>query len=494
MVVVAVLRLTYLLGPLDADEAGYLLVAQQWHAGGPNLYGHYFVDRPPLLLAIFRLAAITGIEHLPRLVATVLSCLFVASAAWAAHELVGSRGAKWSASVAGAFVVTPLVMAQEANGEILAAPFVMLGVALTLASVRRRSFLLAAGAGAAAGAAVMTKQNFADAVVFAAVLLVASAWQRRLPGRDALRLAAGGVLGGAGVLGAAATYVLWSGVGLGTAYRSVFGFRSTALDVIATHSLHAPMLRALELVGYGLLTGMLAIAALLLVDVVRCRFRGPPVAWAVGVTIAFESISIVVGGSYWQHYLLQVAPMLVLAVGLWAPDSAKLRNVALFSITSALVATLFTFGTGSAFEHTGYKVGAWVARSASIGDTATVLYGNADVQQATGLRSPYQQLWSLPTRTLDPHLRRLRALLTGPRAPTWIIDWGNLDMWHIDPRDKTRLELSTHYRPVADLCGHLVYLRDGVRRTFAPPPRGCREHQVASSPGASLQRRPAILR
>ena len=70
---VVVLRLGYLVGPLFSDEAGYLLVAQDWHAGGPNLYGHYFVDRPPLLMALYRVAVLTGWPPTVRLLATLFA-------------------------------------------------------------------------------------------------------------------------------------------------------------------------------------------------------------------------------------------------------------------------------------------------------------------------------------------------------------------------------------------------------------------------------------
>ena len=180
-------------------------------------------------------------------------------------------------------------MSQEADGEIFAAPLVMLSIALTLAAVRRaggRAFGLAVLAGVVAGAAVMVKQNFADAVVFAVVLLVASLVQRRTPVPVVARVAAGGVLGGLGVVAAALAYVAWSGVGLGTAWTAVFGFRGTALDVIADHSLHAPMMRALEMTVLAVLCGALPLLVVLALEAVRCRFRGPPVAWAVGATAA----------------------------------------------------------------------------------------------------------------------------------------------------------------------------------------------------------------
>ena len=197
---VVLLRLPGIPVPLHTDEAGYFLVAQSWRAGGPNLYGHYFVDRPPLLIALFRLADLTGWPASIRVLACVFSVMFVVAAAWAASEVTGARGIRWAAVVAGALATTPVLLAHEADGEIFAAPLVMLSVALTLAAVRRTgrtSFLLATGAGLAAGAAVMTKQNFVDAVVFAVVLLAAALWQRQLSWRDAARVAGGGALGGA---------------------------------------------------------------------------------------------------------------------------------------------------------------------------------------------------------------------------------------------------------------------------------------------------------
>ena len=107
----------------------------------------------------------------------------------------------------------------------------------------------------------------------------------------------------------------------------------------------------------------------------------------------------------------------------------------------------------AAYAQVAPTVGAFVQRSAHPGDTATVLFGKADVQQATGLRSPYEHLWTLPMRTLDPHLANLQAVLRGPAAPTWVVAWGDLDPWNIDAHGRTRLALATHYRPVARVCG-----------------------------------------
>ena len=52
--------------------------------------------------------------------------------------------------------------------------------------------------------------------------------------------------------------------------------------------------------------------------------------------------------------------------------------------------------------------------------------------------SPYDQLWSLPMRTLDPDLRRLTALVDGPDRPTWLVEWVDFEAW--TPEAGARLE------------------------------------------------------
>jgi len=468
---VLVLRVGYLTGPLASDEAGYLLVAESWRRGGPNLYGHYFVDRPPLLITLYRVAALTGWAPTVRVLATGFSVLLVVAAAWAAHQVAGDRGARWAAMVAAALVTTPMLAAQEADGEIFAAPLVMLAVALTLAAVRRagwRSFLPAVAAGVAAGSAVMVKQNFVDGVVFAGVLVLASVAQRRLSGRDSLRVVAGGCAGGVLVVLGALGFVAWSRVGIAVAWTDVFGVRSSALDVIEDHSLHAPMLRATSLVVLAVVAGLLPMLAALVVEAVRRRGRGSPVAWAVGATLLVEVVSIAMGGSYWAHYLLQLAPMLALAAGLWAADAARVRACAALVVAASVAASSVILLSGAAFGHRDQRVGAWLHASSRPGDTVTQLFGNADAQQASGMASPYPQLWTLPMRTLDPHLSQLRAVLRSPHAPTWVVAWGDLDPWRIDAHGLTRRTLAQHYEPVADVCGHVVYLHDGLRRDLAP--------------------------
>jgi hypothetical protein len=121
-------------------------------------------------------------------------------------------------------------------------------------------------------------------------------------------------------------------------------------------------------------------------------------------------------------------------------------------------------GTGTHGSSLGRAIGA-VSRP---GDTIVTIYGHSDVTRASGLRSPYPYLWTLPARTLDPKLRLLDEVLTGSHAPpTWFVTWAPSSLQGVDGRATARL-VARRYHPVARLWGHLVYLRDGVSRTRPP--------------------------
>ena len=68
--------------PLSPDEGGLLILGGQW-SDGSSLYGDYFVDRPPLLIALFSLAdALGGTPWALRLlgVVAVVTTVLVAGA------------------------------------------------------------------------------------------------------------------------------------------------------------------------------------------------------------------------------------------------------------------------------------------------------------------------------------------------------------------------------------------------------------------------------
>ncbi|MBA2533037.1 MAG: hypothetical protein H0V23_13200 [Nocardioidaceae bacterium] len=75
------------------DEGGALLVVRQWQTEGPGLYGPLEVDRPPLLMAFWRVAAaLGGVEQARWLVCPLVATLVLA-AGWAGW-LIGDAEAR----------------------------------------------------------------------------------------------------------------------------------------------------------------------------------------------------------------------------------------------------------------------------------------------------------------------------------------------------------------------------------------------------------------
>ena len=66
-----VLRFPGLMWPIRPDEAGFTLVARNWHADPDSLYGTYWVDRPPPLIALVKASDWIGGPLFIRFVAAV---------------------------------------------------------------------------------------------------------------------------------------------------------------------------------------------------------------------------------------------------------------------------------------------------------------------------------------------------------------------------------------------------------------------------------------
>jgi hypothetical protein len=75
------------------------------------------------------------------------------------------------------------------------------------------------------------------------------------------------------------------------------------------------------------------------------------------------------------------------------------------------------------------------------------------------MESPYEHLWSLPERVLDPKLDELDGVLEGARAPTWVVVWTDVDAWDLDAAGRIVDTLAMRYRHAADVRGHQIWRR-----------------------------------
>lgn len=469
MAAVVAVRMLFVANPASPDEGGFLMVASQWHVGGTSLYGNYWVDRPPLLIGIFRIADLAGGLTALRVIGALAAAATVGLLAATARRAFGGRAATVTAVVAAALLVSPLFGAQVVNGELLAAPFIALGMRLAVGAVQTDDPLAARGAalgtGAAAVLALLVKQNMADVVVFAAVCWLVAWRVRRISGRSCADLFALAAVG-AGV--GYAVVMLWAmahGTSPLAVYEATYPFRIKAGHILAATPGDTADIRLSRLgVGFLLSASPLILAAFLFVLVRRGAKN--PVMWALVAAGVYAGASILAGGSYWSHYLMQSVPVVALSAGAVAGvvSLRALRGTwVLVAAVVASAAVMLVTTLVSPPPAPGTVVGKALAASARPGDTVLSAFGDADIPLATGMSSPYPYLWSLPSRTLDPDMALLRGLLAGPDAPTWIVVRGPRTMDRLRIHGAAELVLS-RYQLVAQVCNRSIYLLHGIIR------------------------------
>lgn len=473
LVTVAV-RLLALPAPLGADESGFTLVGRSWDPEPDSLYGRYFVDRPPLLIALYAGSDALGGPRLIRVVGAVACGVLVLCSAAAARLLGGGRSARWTAACVAALVTNPLINLGWVKGELLALPFVMAGCWLALLSLQRRSAGLAFAAGLVAGVGPHLKQSLLGGLAFAAVLLVTAVATRQLPVRTGLRL---GVWGLAGVAVPALLTLAWAlavGVEPGTLWYAVVGFRADASELLATAAPATTAGRATVLVVVGLLAGLALVIAGFLAAVRDTWEEDRVVTVAIVGMLLYDVAAVMLSGSYWRDYLYALVPPAALGVALAVRRADRHgRQMRVLVVLTTASSLLFVAGWAAPRAVRGPEsgaaaTGAAIGAAARPGDTLVVHGGRPDVQLTSGLPSPYRHLWSLPMRTLDPDRDELIGLLAGEQAPTWLVVWTDLDAWDDPSAGRLERTVAQHYdRHGAGCGGREVYLRSGLDR---PPP------------------------
>ena len=485
-----VLRFPGALYPPGPDESGYTLVARQWAPTPGSVYGDHFVDRPPTLIGVFGLSDAVGGPAFVRVLGA-LGCavlvLLAAATARAAVRYVGSddrglqaRTGAWVAVLTAALTSNAMIDPVMVKGELLGIPWVVASFWLTLRALDRQdadrwAVLHAFGAGFAASFALGMKQNLVAGLVFGAVMLVGARLTHRITTRGLLRLGTAALAGAAAPVLATVAWAAASGVRLDALWYTVFGFRSTALEVIAAGTPGGPLDRALLLLGIVVATGMGFVVGGVVVHRARIRRLDPALVVATVAVLVADAAGLLLGGSFWRPYLFVLVPGLLLCTTLLLAVRAHVARrtrilivlTAATSVVSCLLwLLLYQSGVGPPLEA---RSGEAIGHAAEPGDTIVVYGGKADLVLASGLAAPYPYLWSLPMRTLDPELEQLQDLLTGPDAPTWVVMQARGWAWdHLAAPIRPVLE--ERYAVHGTVCnGRYVWLRDDVSRPPLEP-------------------------
>ena len=455
-----------------ADEGGYSVVARFANDPGPYLYGPTFVDRPPLLILLFRLATWFGPAG-TKLLATTAAVICVLAAARAAYLIAGTRAARWAAAITAGFGSSPLLQADSANGEIIAGAFVAVSIALILDAdrVRRDRPWAAAGlaflSGATAVAALFVKQNFGDAVAFSVVLAIAYLLTR---GRILWVLCAGYLLGAAAVVG---WFLIWSQShhGIGAMFYAMYGVRADAAGAVASVTSVAQLENIAILIGAGFASGVFLLAfAILRANWRRGRRRIPIVGVAYLAAIGVEVLGVLAGGNFASHYLIGLVPTISVCTGVmianwrhehhgWGLQMVRLTSVVIVasSIISAPVGAVADHAETNAVQ----VIGDWVRAASHPGDTIAVPFSNSPVIQISDLRPAYPYNWVLLVRTKDLRLAHFIEALNGPQAPTWVVQWDLPTDVGLKPPAPLLFTLRKHYQLLGRLCEKNIWLLDG---------------------------------
>ena len=475
-VVTLLLRVPGMTRPIRPDEAGFLLVARSWDPTPDSLYGRYFVDRPPLLIAFFRLGdALGGITAI-RILGALACVVTVVLAAEVGRYLAGPGVGRWVAIVTAALTTNPLIDPVAVKGEILALPWLVLGIVGALRALERDSWRWAVLAGLASATATGFKQNLTGGLVFGGVLLLAAWATHQLHRWDVARLGAAALAGAAVPVVATLAWARLEGVRLSTLSYAVLGFRTDATEALSRGDATAPLQRAVLLAGVAVGAGLLLIVIGFLVHI-RGEWRDQPaVTMATAALLLVDVAFLLASGSFWTDYLFALVPFCALAVALLSRRTTRrgtrMRLVVVLSAVSALVSLVVWIGLEKTdvITYPAAADGAAIGAAARPGDTLTVFGGRADLQFTSGLASPYSQLWSLPMRTLDPDYAQLRALLAGSRAPTWFVPWVSWGAWGNPAGRALETTVDLRYVRHGTGCeGRPIYLlRDVTRPPLRP--------------------------
>ena len=455
------LRLLYLGFPLGIDDGGVAFIARAWGTGHGSLYGAYWLDRPPLLVALYKLAVVGGPTGI-RVLGMVAALALVAVTTVVTRAVAGERAARIAAVLSAALASSIALAAVYTPSELLAGVPAAGSIGCLVAAHRRGQARWLVGAGLLAVAAALIKQSFLDAGFAGAVFLIASSVRDRRP---RLRWAAAYTAGALIPLAGVGVWLAVAHVSPGSLVYALFGFRVHALDVLATSNVPLNVrVKSLWLPGAG--SGLFILLVIALRGLATLR-RDRVLAVTLAAWLGAGAVGVLGGGSYWAHYLIELVAPASLLTG------AALSRLRVGSLVAVALAALAVSGTVGGVGHARtlqqrhgvVAVASYVRDHAQPGDTQYVMYAKANVGYYTGLPSPYPYAWSLLVRAHPGATARLRQLLESPRRPTWIVGWQRPSRWGLDPGGATARALHAHYRVVARVHGHPIYHRTSSPRS-----------------------------
>lgn len=473
-VLVAALRLPFIDVPLGIDEGGDSFVARAWGSTEGSMYGSSWLDRPPLLVMVYKLGVLGG-DLGVRLLGMAAALLLVGGTMAIANRISGPRAARFTGVITAVMTSSVVLGAVFTDNELPAAvpvTFSVLALLRARDAAEPRLWLFASGG--LATCALLIKQSFGEALVAGAVYLAVSWWTHRdsgFRGRWVVWWLAGTATP------VAITFAWFEAYSVG-AQRFVYAIAGFRVDSL--NQLHAsPHGAGYMLVHLGLPIAV-ASGCLLLVPwsigwLLRHR-ADPLLVLPLATWLVVGFVGVAGGGNYYPHYFIQPIAVLSVLTGCALAVTSRRR---LLAATVGIVAVLAVgnVAVGSTMkainppQQRTLAVADYLRSNAQEDDSLYVLYARANLLYYAQMRTPYPYSWSQMVRTVPDAEARLRAMLrSSSERPTWIVEWQPATLFGMDDSGQTRRLVTRYYVQTATICGKPVLIRrDEVDRDLRPP-------------------------
>lgn len=493
---VVVLRTPFINVPLGIDEGGDSFVARAWGTTDGSMYGGSWLDRPPLLVLVYKIGVLGG-DLGVRLVGMAAAILLVTATMAIAHRIGGPRAARITGLITAVMTSSVVLGAVFTDNELLAtvpATFSILMLMRARDAAVPDRWLFASGF--LATCALLVKQSFGEVLVAGAVFLVVS-WVTRA--RSGFRWGwLGWWLGGVvtPVLVTFAWFEAYSVGAKGFLY-AVAGFRLDSITEISG----SPQGAGFMLLRLGLpvlvVSGCLFLVPWSVAWLVRRR-TDPQLVLPLAAWLLVGFVGIAGGGNYYPHYFIQpVAALAVLSGCALAVTGRRALSIATTALVFVLavgnVAVGTTLQTVNPPQQRTLAVADYLRSNAQPDDTLYVLYARANLLYYADMTTPYPYSWTQMVRTVPDAEDRLRDLLrSSSRRPTWVVEWQDATIFGMDASGETRRLIAKHYVQTDEICGKPVLIRrDEAARELRPSSHGeCATLDLPKYLGPSISRTP----
>jgi hypothetical protein len=474
--IVVALRTPFINVPLGIDEGGNSFVARAWDTSEGSMYGGSWLDRPPLLVLIYKIGVLGG-DLGVRLLGMAAAIALVAATMAIAHRISGPRAARIAGVITAVMTSSVVLGAVFTDNELLAtvpATYSILALmrARDAAAPGRWLFL----SGLLATCALLIKQSFGEVLVAGAVYLVVSRATRARSGFTGDWV--GWWLAGAAtpLLVTFAWFEAFS-VGVKEFVYAVAGFRLESFGELHA-SPHGAGYMAVHLgLPVAIVSGCLFLVPWSVSWLMKRR-TDPQLVLPLAAWLLVGFVGIAGGGNYYPHYFIQpVAALAVLSACALAATGRRFLSAA--TTAMVLVLAIGNVAVGTTLKNVDppqqrtLAVADYLRSNARPADTLYVLYARANLLYYAHMQTPYPYSWTQMVRTKPDAEARLQAMLRSSRErPTWIVQWQPATIFGMDASGETRRLVARHYVEVEKICDKPILIRKDERslRTLRPAP------------------------